>query len=46
MKAFQRGLERLGLLTISSGPKFKKNKCQILHLRWINAKSKYALGDE
>jgi len=44
--AFQRDLDRLEHWTLINGMKFKKAKCRILQLEWINAGHKYKLGEE
>ncbi|KAJ7424597.1 rna-directed dna polymerase from mobile element jockey-like [Pitangus sulphuratus] len=45
-EALQRDVDRLEHWTIISGMKFKKNKCQVLHLRQSNIGHKYRLGKE
>ncbi|GAB0204717.1 cAMP-dependent protein kinase inhibitor alpha [Grus japonensis] len=46
-EALQKDLDRLEhWAMIINGMKFNKNKCQILHLGWCNARHKYKLGEE
>ncbi|KAK4831727.1 hypothetical protein QYF61_018857 [Mycteria americana] len=45
-EALQRALDRSEHWAIVSGMKFKKNKCQILHLGWSKVGHKYQLGEE
>ncbi|KAK4824906.1 hypothetical protein QYF61_021421 [Mycteria americana] len=45
-EALQRDLDRLEHWAVINGMKFKKSKCQILHLGWSNAGHKYKLGEE
>ncbi|PKU46335.1 rna-directed dna polymerase from mobile element jockey-like [Limosa lapponica baueri] len=45
-EALQRDLGRLKHRVMIDGMKFRKSKCQILHLVWSNARHKCKLGEE
>jgi len=44
--AIQRDMNRLEMWTHANLIKFKKGKCEVLHLGWGNPKQKYRLGKE